>query len=129
MNAHSEIIDRYWYSVDWDVQAMWQLRPPESALPISALEWHLDVPVWPDVSGNGTQVTPRQILLNPASHPEEMERIEAASLTLPLDVDRHRSRILILDGIHRRAKYYRLGLESIPVRRVPDTAVFPLSRP
>ncbi len=121
-----QIISEYWYSVDWDVEEIWRLELPVRQLPLDALAWHLDVPVWPDESGRNYSVTPRQVLENPSEHPMEMRRVSSASLEYPLDVCRNRGRLMILDGIHRLAKAHSLGCKTVQVRQVPESAVRPI---
>ena len=118
-----EIISDYWYSIDWNVGELWNLDLPIVELPLVQLEWHLDVPVWPNEEGRPYAVTPRQVLEFPANHPTESERLRSASLAYPLEVFRNRGRLMILDGIHRLAKAHALGLEKIHVRHIPESAV------
>ena len=118
-----EIISEYWYSIDWNVRELWSLDLPKVELPLVQLEWHLDVPVWPDEEGQPYTVTPRQVLGYPASYPKESARLRSASLAYPLEIFRNRGRLMILDGIHRLAKAHALGLEEIHVRHIPESAV------
>ena len=122
MNDYPDIIQSYWYSIDWDVAEIWALDLPVSDCPISDLVWHLDAPVWPGPDGNYT-VTPRQVLENPNKHAAEALRIDKADTNFPLDVYRNRGKLMILDGIHRLAKLVRAGATDIDIRVVPDDAV------
>ena len=115
-------IDRYWYSIDWDVAAIWALELPVGSLGFDALAWHLDMPVWPGPWGPYT-VTPNEVLADPVTHAGEHARILRADLAYPLDVYRHRGRWMILDGIHRLARAATLGRMEMQVREVPETAV------
>lgn len=117
------IIASYWYSIDWDVEALWQLDLPTERVPLGTLTWHLDVPVWPDEAGKPYNATPRAVLDSPESHPREYRRISAADLSYPIEVFPHRGRLMILDGIHRLAQAYRDRRPDIAARRVPDWAV------
>ncbi len=117
------IISEYWYSIDWDVEELWRLDLPSERMPLAALAWHLDVPVWPDEGRRPYSVTPRQVLENPEENPTEFGRVDAASLDYPLEVFRNRDRLMILDGVHRLAKAHALGLEEVMVRHVPESAV------
>ena len=117
------ITSDYWYSIDWDVERLWRLDLPVERMPLAALAWHLDVPVWPDEARRPYSVTPRQVLENPAEHPTEFRRVNAASLDHPLEVFRNRDRLMILDGVHRLAKAHALGLKEVPVRHVPESEV------
>ncbi len=124
MQDFPEIIQKYWYAIDWDVEMIWKLDLLVETIPINELIWHMDVPVWPDEAGRKYSVTPRTVLDNPDEHPGEAQRIAAASLRYPLDVYRTPDRLMILDGVHRLAKASSEGLEFVRVRRVPDSAVW-----
>ncbi len=117
------LIARYWYSIDWDVPALWALDLPVETLPFMALEWHLDVPVWPDPSGHEYRITPRLVIEHPDIHAAEYARIEQADLSFPLEVYRNRGRLMILDGIHRLCHAYLRGDAEVRVRWIPHSAV------
>jgi hypothetical protein len=116
--ARPAIIASYWYSFDWDVEAIWQLDLPTRSMAITDLIWHLDVPVW-----NNYRLTPRAVLNDPVRHAGEHARMLAADLSYPIDVFRFRSRWMILDGIHRLLKAHTLGHTAISVRDVPEAAI------
>ncbi len=117
------LIERYWYSIDWDVPMLWELDLPVDTLPIAALEWHLDAPVWPDPFGREYRITPRMVIGHPEIHTSEYARIERSDLSFPLEVYRNRSRLMILDGIHRFCHAYLRGDSEVRARRVPHSAV------
>jgi len=121
------MVERYWYSIDWDVEALWAMDLPVESVPAEILEWHLDVPIWPDPEGRPYRVTPRQVIEKPEEHPEEYARIRAADLAFPLEVFQNRSRLMILDGIHRLCKVLLQGDREIRARRIPPEAVEILS--
>ena len=123
MQNYPRVVQKYWYSIDWDVEALWALDLPVEDMPISELEWHLDVPIWPDETGAPYSATPRQVLDDPVTHAVEFERINAASMRYPLEVLVHKGRVMILDGVHRLANACRSGDELVRVRRVPQDAV------
>jgi hypothetical protein len=112
------IIASYWYSFDWDVEAIWQLDLPTRSMALADLVWHLDVPVW-----DNYRLTPRAVLSDPVRHAGEHARMLAADLSYPIDVFRFRSRWMILDGVHRLLKAHMLRHEDIAVREVPETAI------
>jgi len=117
------IVERYWYSIDWDVEALWAMDLPVESVPAEILEWHLDVPVWPDPEGRPYRVTPAQVIEKPEEHPEEHARIQAADLAFPLAVFENRGRLMILDGIHRLCKAILRGDRELRARRIPREAV------
>ncbi|WP_421723579.1 hypothetical protein [Bauldia sp.] len=118
----ADVIEEYWYSIDWDVEAIWALDLPVEEMPIDRFLWHLDVPIWP-YRGVGYVITPNQVLADPVRYAEEHERLTKADLTYPLDVYFHRGRWMILDGVHRLAKAVWDDRECLAVRQVPESAV------
>lgn len=112
------VIEAYWYAFDWDVEALWALDLPVVPLPISRLEWHLDVPVWPR-DGLPYRLTPREVVKSPYRFAEEYRRTQAASLVFPLEITWFRGRWLILDGVHRLLKAHEQGHDEMMVRKVP----------
>ena len=123
MTGKPEIVERYWYSIDWDVESLWALDTPPRRQSLDALVWHLDVPVWPDPRGHPYRTTPREVLTDPILHQKEHARIAAADLKFPIEVFSHKGRLMILDGIHRLAKAYSAGAGGIMVRDVPEASV------
>ncbi|MBL4812583.1 MAG: hypothetical protein JKX69_09580 [Rhodobacteraceae bacterium] len=123
MQKYPDLINRYWYALDWDVEQLWQLDLPTCSLPIADLDWHMDAPVWPDAQGRGYTVTPRQVMSRRAENAKEFARIMRADLAFPIEVYQLDRRRLILDGIHRLSKAILLGRSHIDARFVPSTAV------
>lgn len=121
--SYPDIIQRYWYAIDWDVHHLWSLELEVVQQPMRMLEWHLDVPVWPDQHGAPYMVTPRAVISEPTTHAREAARIAAADTTFPLEVYELRGRLMILDGIHRLAQLHAAGVADVHVRYVPETAV------
>lgn len=64
---YPQVIRDYWCSIDWDVKLNWKLDLPVGGLPIHELLWLMDVPVWPDGSGNPYRVTPDKALEAPTT--------------------------------------------------------------
>lgn len=122
MTSRPPVIDEFWYSIDWDVEAIWALDLPAEDFPIAELSWHLDVPVWP-YDGRTYAVTPNQVTADRVKYAEEYARIAGCDLGYPIDIVRHKGRWMILDGIHRLAKAVEGGDSRVRVRRVPRSAV------
>lgn len=113
-----QIIEEYWYALDWDVEALWALDLPTELFPIDKLLWHLDVPLWP-LEDERYVLTPRQVLRSPYRYDKEYRRVRLASLVFPIEITRHRGRWLILDGVHRLTRAHEDGSDTIYVRKVP----------
>lgn len=112
------VVEQYWYAFDWDVEALWALDLPAEPMPFGLLEWHLDVPLWPD-ENRPYRITPRDVLKSPNRYALEYRRTREASLVFPLEVTWFRNRWLILDGVHRLLKAHELGQAEMVVRKVP----------
>jgi hypothetical protein len=122
-DTYPEIVKRYWYSIDWDVESLWLLDLPVETFPVADLSWHMGVPIWPDVAGNPYTVSPSQVLKNPENHAIEYSRIQRADASFPIEVFELADRLMILDGIHRLAQQISEGQDTIKGRLVPSTAV------
>lgn len=114
----AEVVERYWYSIDWDVEALWALELPVEDFPVSELLWHLDVPLWP-ADGVGYRLSPRRVIAAPEIHRVEFDRMRAADARYPIEITYHLERWMILDGVHRLLKAFVAGAETIRVRKVP----------
>lgn len=120
--SYPPIVNEYWYSIDWDVEAIWALDLPSDAFPLSKLAWHLEVPIWP-FKGQNYAISPNQVLADRQKFNVEWQRIVTADLAFPIDVVRYKHRWMILDGIHRLAKASATGVPQIEARVVPVSAV------
>lgn len=120
---YDDIIDRYWYSIDWDVPTIWALDLPVHEISVDRLVWHMDAPVWCDASGVPYQTTPNQVLQNFEENWREYDRILKVDLRYPIEIFQLKQRLMILDGIHRLACAIMLGHDNISVRFVPEDAI------
>ncbi len=93
---------------------------------MKVLVWHLDVPIWPDNKGIPYSVTPREVLEEPAKFPKESNRIIRSSLEYPLEIFQNKSKVMILDGVHRFAKAWQAGQEKIYSRWIPEAEIIKL---
>ena len=116
------IIKEVWYSIDWDVEEIWELDLPVENVEIGRLRWHFDVPVWPDEHGP-YGATPFQVIADPIRFARDFARIENADTSFPIDLFLNQGRLMVLDGIHRLAKLHLAGAETVRVRFVPEGAV------
>jgi len=119
------LIDRYWHAFERNAEALWALELPVSQMPVSRLEWHLDLRIWP-FEGRSEVLSPRDVLRSPYRFAEEYARTQQASLVFPMEVTWHRGRWVILDGVHRLLKAHEQGHDDVMVRRVPRELARPL---
>ncbi len=87
--------------VAWDRSRLWALDRAPSQLPVSALRWLYDLPLWRGPTGAWFDVAPREVLQHPERHPEHRERLEQADLAHPVHALRRHGRWVLLDGVHR----------------------------
>lgn len=120
--ARAKIVETYWYSIDWDVEAIWQMDLPVLPMEVAHFLWILDVPIWP-LNDKGYQITPNQVMSDPDRYALEHQRVLDASLSYPIDVYFNKDRWMILDGVHRLAKAVEQGWTVIDARKVPDDAI------
>jgi len=118
----ARLVDEYWYSIDWDVEAIWALDLPVEDMDVARFLWIMDVPIWP-LNGVGYQITPTQVMNAPEQYAVEFARVNAASLKYPIDVYFNKDRWMILDGVHRLAKALSLGKSKMRVRVVPKAYI------
>jgi hypothetical protein len=100
----------------WDADRLRELDLPTRTVPVSELEWHLDLPLW-SVDDVPFQVTPRQVAAQPGRFPAQYQRTLAANLWV--DVVERTDRLTILDGVHRLLKAVIIGRDRIVVRVLP----------
>jgi hypothetical protein len=105
------------FDFHWDERKVWALEVPVEEVDIDVLRWHLDVPFLG--RERPYDLTPREVLADPAAHREEYARTMRADLAHPIDVMWNKGRWLILDGLHRLMKAHATGSATLRVRRIP----------
>src|SRR5215469_1244303 len=104
------------------------LELPVKTLPVSALAVHLTLPYW-RLGDEPFQLTPRDVMNDPARYVEQYRRTWQADLTYPIILcDRAGKPPMILDGVHRLLKAVLLGQTTI-VARVFTLDLVPLIGP
>ena len=110
----------FYFDFDWDNQKTWSLTLPVETVPISELEWHLDLPIWSSVRGLPLfDLVPRDVLRRLAAHRHHREKLKKADVSFPIDMMWSEDRYVILDGIHRLAKLKIQGAVHVKVRKIP----------
>ena len=98
-------------TASWEIERLWELADdlPIEEVPVSSLEHFLDEVVWfltgPDACGD--KPTARSVA-------EHSERIYSADLSYPIILSAVGE---VMDGMHRLAKAWMMGIETIKVRR------------
>jgi hypothetical protein len=101
-----------------DRERLWRLPLAVTAAEVRSLAWHLRLPLWAD-GGVPRSVAPIDVLRCPARFPDQHARMLAADLAFPIDVLDRPDGPTILDGVHRLAKAWLLGMPEIAVRLLP----------
>lgn len=122
-----KIIQGVGFDFHWSEEKVWALDLLVEEMDISELEWHFEIPFWNTPSGY-YNLTPNQVLSDPEKYKEEFARTMRANLVHPLDIMFWKSRWLLLDGLHRLVKAKQLGLKSVKVRKIPESAIPEISK-
>ncbi len=105
----------------WDKQALWQLPTVPTAVSLSALEWHLDLPVWSTHPPNPLfNLRPCDVIDHPQLHAGHWARIQTADMNYPIDMFQNNGRWVIMDGYHRLARHVVHNSKSVLIRKHPD---------
>lgn len=111
---------RDWYFLfNWDVECLWALDVPVQTCSLSDLRWHFDIPIWSKEGVLNFDLCPVEVLRNPGGYPVHDARIAKADISHPLDLMFSGDRLVIIDGVHRLAKYEKDGLEQVKIRIIP----------
>lgn len=107
-------------SFNWSNPRIWSLDLPVHEVPLSALEWHLEIPIWSTVPRVRLfDLAPMTVLEHPREHGWHHERILNTSLQYPIDTIQWEGADVILDGVHRLAKLWLSQARSVLIRRIP----------
>jgi hypothetical protein len=105
----------------WHMDKLLALDLPTDDVSMTELRRFLDVPYWRAGAHAGLfQLSARDILADPAAHPDHWARTMAADLAWPITLYHEDDRAILLDGYHRVLKAEHLGMDTLPARAVPD---------
>ena len=62
---------------------------------------------------------PADVICNPGMHSRHDALIEKTDLSCPIDIMFSVDRLVIIDGVHRLAKYELNGIDDLQVRIIP----------
>jgi hypothetical protein len=88
---------------------------------VSEYDWMLDLPLWRH-EGNWFAVTPRQVLDDPATYPDQWERTLGADPSWPVHVTSRGTRLVIIDGVHRLLRSTFEGADTFAGLYLPPSA-------
>jgi hypothetical protein len=116
------------FDFHWSEKRLWAVveRLPIFRLPLSQLEWQLDLPIWPRFHGQQIfDLRPTDVLRFPDAFPLHFSRIVSAAVEWPLiQMQNSAGRWVLMDGYHRLAKCKLLGRALVDVKRL-DRSVIP----
>lgn len=117
-------LEGIFFAFRWDKQKVWRLNTPVETMPLGALTWHLDLPVWSTEPPHPLfNLEPRRVIERPGDFPHHWNRILAASLAFPLELFLQGNRWVILDGYHRLAQHYICAADQVCVRKHPASVL------
>ncbi|MFC0672715.1 hypothetical protein [Brachybacterium hainanense] len=104
----------------WDLARLHALDLPAREVATEELAWHLPLPFWA-ADGAPFQVSPMQVMRDPARYADQWRRTLDADLDIPLDCRIGQGgRLTILDGVHRLLKATASGRRTVEVRVLSD---------
>ena len=110
---------------NWDVTKVWALGTPVDEVPVSDLEYLLHLPLWSSVQGKGMlfDLAPISVITDRTISPWQTERLQSADTTYALDLLLYQGKSWILDGVHRFARLYSEGKDTVRARFHPESCV------
>ncbi len=103
-----------------DEPKLWAIDIPVEEIPISEIEYNLDIPYLEKEGTDDWNLTPRMLIKNFDKEFYHAKEVNKADLKHPIEIYLHKGEWIILDGIHRFTKAVRLGHKTIKVRRVSE---------
>lgn len=109
-----------------DTTKLRELPLPVTDVEIEDLLWHLDMPVWSQDGTDDWNLKPQDVIDGKSGSSIHQRRTTEADLAFPIVITEYKSRLVILDGIHRLVKALQEGRKTIEAIVVPASY---LSRP
>lgn len=103
-----------------DEPKLWSVDIPIEDIPISEIEYNLDIPYLEQEGTHDWNLTPRMLIKNFDKELSHAKKINEIDLKHPIEIYLHKNKWIILDGVHRFTKAVLLGHEKIKVRRVSE---------
>lgn len=103
-----------------DEPKLWAIDIPTEEIPISEIEYNLDIPYLEQDGTDDWNLTPRILIENFDKEFFHAEKVNKADLKYPIEIYFHKGKWIILDGVHRFTKAVQLGHKKIKVRRISE---------
>lgn len=107
-----------WFQID--EPKLWAIDIPIEEVPISEIEYNLDIPYLEKEWTNDRNLTPRMLIENFDKEYHHKAVVNKADLNHPIEVYFHKDKRIILDGVHRFTKAVILWYKAIKLRRISD---------
>ncbi len=118
-----KILEDAGYDLYIDMQKLHALDLPAEEIEIKELLWHFDLPFWERDNTDDWNLTPQETLENKEGTSDHQKKIEEANLNYPIYIIRRKGKWVVLDGLHRLAKAYKLKQEKIKAMIVPESKI------
>lgn len=96
-----------------------ELPFPVVDVPIEQLMWHFDMPVWEKDGTDDWNLTPWEVIRKQEGSTTHEKRVEEADTSYPIIITEYKSRLVILDGVHRLVKVYKNNQKNIKAKIIP----------
>lgn len=103
-----------------DESKLWEMDILVETIPISELDYNLDIPYLESEGTEDWNLSPRMLLENFDKEITHAKRVYGVDLNYPIYIYLHKGEWIILDGVHRFTKASKLGNKEIQVKRVSD---------
>lgn len=92
---------------------------PVEEINIEKLVWHFDMPVWNKDGTDDWNLTPQEVIDKKPRTTAHQKRVADADAAYPIVVTKFKSKLVILDGVHRLVKVHLAGNRTIKAKVIP----------
>lgn len=102
-----------------DTLKLSELPLPVEDIKLEELLWHFDMPVWNQDGTDDWNLTPQEVIDKKPRTATHQKRVQEADTAFPIVVTRFKSKLVVLDGVHRLVKVYLTGGKIIKAKVIP----------
>lgn len=102
-----------------DTLKLSQLPLPVEDVKLEELLWHFDMPVWAKDDTDDWNLTPWEVINKKPKTITHQKRVDAADVAYPIVVTNFKSRLVVLDGVHRLVKVFLSGDKTVKAKIIP----------
>jgi len=111
-----------------DELKLWAMNIPVEEIDISEIEYNLDIPYLEKEGTDDWNLSPRMLLKNFDKETSHAKKVKEVDVNYTIDINLHKNKWIILDGVHRFVKAIHLGHKTIKVRKVTSEIVYKVRR-